>query len=271
MFRASPSITSTVRPAVRPHPAMLALVLLPLSGAACSDRLLRESVLASTQSTIGLSLGQNPRTGLYEGTLGYARGELFLVPTGKRVVNASGEAGNSDPAAAAAMTSDHADTTPEVLGEIMADGAFPLDAGRPGGAAGPPVRVGVYQRLAVGRLAVSTPAAIALMARDGLATPAAQAREADRTLDDLAAQSAGVLFPVGDGAPGRQSVPWTVAADAWSRELGFAGYDALYATGSPGVQRALAARWSAELNLARLLTRGAPREGAPGTISTPAR
>lgn len=265
MFRASPSITSAVRPAVRPHPAMLALVLLPLSGAACSDRLLRESVLASTQSTIGLSLGQNPRTGLYEGTLGYARGELFLVPTGKRVVNASGEAGNSDPAAATAMTSARADTTPEVLGEIMADGALPFEVG------GPPVRVGVYQRLAVGRLAVSTPAAIALMARDGLATPAAQAREADRTLDDLAAQSAGVLFPVGDGAPGRRSVPWTVAADAWSRELGFAGYDALYATGSPGVQRALAARWSAELNLARLLTRGAPREGAPGTISTPAR
>lgn len=249
----------------RLHPMLLALVPLPLSGAACSDRLLRESVLASTQSTVGVSLGQNPRTGLYEGTLGYARGELFLVPTGKRVVNAAGEAASADPDAATAMTSAQADTTPEVLGEIMADGAFPLDAG------GPPVRVGVYQRLAVGRLAVTTPAAIALMARNSPPIDGTQARETERALDDLASQSAGVLFAVADGAAARVNRPWTAAADAWSRELGFAGYDALYATGSPAVQRALAARWNAELNLARLLAHAARHEPAPAAPSAPAR
>lgn len=241
----------------RLHPARWWPVLLPLMGAACSDRLLRESVLASTQSTIGLSLGQNPRTGLYEGTLGYARGELFIVPTGKRVVHASGEAGGQDPAAAAAMTSDRADTTPEVLGEIVADGALALDAGSTGGpGSSRPVRVGVYQRLAVGRLAVTTPAAIALMARDARSADGLLAQETDRSLDELAAQSAGVLFTMDDGAANRTGVPWNAAADGWSRELGFAGYDALYATGSGAVRRALAARWSAELNLARLVAQG---------------
>ena len=82
--------------------------------AGCSDTLMRETVLASTQTLIGVEVAQDARTNLYQGRAGYARQELFLVPTSKRVVNEgeSGEAQN-DPG-----------STPEVLGEIMADGVI---------------------------------------------------------------------------------------------------------------------------------------------------
>ncbi len=211
------------------------------AGGGCSDRVLRESVLASTQSTIGLAVGQNPRTGLYEGSLGFARAETFIVPTGKRVVNARGEGGADDADAAAAMTSARADTTPEVLGEILTDGEFGPGAGV-GGALG---RVGVYQRLAVGRVAVCTPAAIALLAREGAA-----ADRAEVSLDELAGRSAGAVFVLRDGGGGTRTAGWSDAADAWSRELGFAGYEALCADGAEHVKRTLAARWEAELALA---------------------
>ncbi|MFN0011011.1 MAG: hypothetical protein ACKVS8_05130 [Phycisphaerales bacterium] len=243
---------------------LAALMLVPLVG--CSDRLLRESVLASTQSTIGLAIGENPRTGLYEGSLGYARGELFLVPTGKRIVNSAGEQVAGADGTLERLSTNDADITPEVLGEILADGAFVAGPLAPGAPA-QPLRVGVYQRLAVGKLAVSTPAAVALMARDPHAADAAAGALQDRTLDELAAESVPVRFTLTDTPGGAALVPWDAAADAWSRELGFKDYDTLYASGSAAAQRALAQRWAAELHLARLRAHALPY----GASARPAR
>lgn len=242
-------------------PVLLAtLTLAPHTG--CSDRLLRENVLASTQSTIGLAIGQSPRTGLYEGSLGYARSELFLVPTGKRIVNTRSEQAAGSDGALERLSTNNADVTPEVLGEILADGVF---TAAPVAGAAQPARVGVYQRLAVGKLAVTAPAAVVLMARDPHALDAAAWSSQDDTLEELAARSAAVRFVVVDDRGKAAPAAWDAAADAWSRELGFASYDALYANGSAAVHRALAQRWRAELSLARVRANVRPVTAAPAT------
>jgi hypothetical protein len=148
----------TIRQVVSPS-VLIALAGFSIVG--CTQPVLRENVLATTQSVIGVHLSQNPTTQLYEARVGFARNEFFFVPTSKRVVyDASGHeaAGTRD----ALSGADHhqATPTPNVLAEIMADGAIP---GPSGGAA---IKVGVYQRLAVGDEAVKQPAAIALFARD---------------------------------------------------------------------------------------------------------
>lgn len=196
----------------------------------CADGLLRETVLASTETLIGLAVSQDPKTSMYQGRLGYARHELFLVPTSKRVVR-DGEGGAG---------SDDATGTPEVLGEIMADG----DVNAPGG--GAPGHVGVYQRLAVGRLAVQSGAAVALLARDAQTAVNVSAAAGERALDQLAADSAGLRF-----ALGTDQVTWPQAADAWSLDLGFDSYDDLYARGTSADRKALARRWAAALAAAK--------------------
>lgn len=160
--------------------------------AGCSERLLRENVLATTQGTVGIMLAQNPQTQVYELKIGGARNEFFLVPTGKRLVSSASNDAAGDVVSKLAdripttsngaggrmtveemarfvellkvikeMEHNDAGTTPEVLAEIQVNGrAKQTLGGEQGG------HVDVYQRLAVGREAVRTPAAVALMAND---------------------------------------------------------------------------------------------------------
>ena len=116
----------------------------------CAEKLLRENVFANTETMFGIMVTENPKTQLYEGRVGYARHELFLVPTSKRVHYSEGETG--DPGTG---THDDPSKTPEVLAEIQVGGHA-----KGGGT------VKVYQRLAVGALAVRSGAAIALMAQN---------------------------------------------------------------------------------------------------------
>lgn len=171
---------SFVRSIAAPGPAVALLtaaaLLLPTGG--CSDRLLRENVFANTETMLGVQVAQNAKTQMYEARLGFVRHELFLVPTSKRVVYGKdgeiaprGSDGSVDAATVRSLTSNDAATTPEVLGEIMVDGALP------GMGNGGNLRVGVYQRLAVGKEAVSQPAAIALFARDAETAKAAAGAE----------------------------------------------------------------------------------------------
>ncbi len=143
------------------------LAVAPAACAGCSTKLLRENVLATTQSAIGLSLAQNAQTQMYELKAGFFRHEFFLVPTSKRVVN---DADNKD-AAGTTNRDGRLDTlkciehndpshTPEVLAEIQVGGYGKQSIKEQGG------RVEVYQRLAVGRQAVRSRAAVALMASD---------------------------------------------------------------------------------------------------------
>jgi hypothetical protein len=202
---------------------ILAALLLPL--ASCSDRLLRENVLASTQTVVGLQLAQNPQTQGYEARAGFARQELFIVPTSKRVAyDSRGEVPPRVRTFAAdgtpirdehAATGDDPSRTPEVLGEIMVDGAVGLDP------AGKPLNVGVYQRLAVGPRAVASPAAERLLSRNiaGSVAPAtltdparAELRESLRPrVEQFLARSANLQIRVGE----RWLSPLE-AQDAWA-------------------------------------------------------
>lgn len=135
--------------------------------AGCGGKILRENVLATTQSTIGVSLAQNAQTQMYELKAGFFRNEFFLVPTSKRVVN------NADNKDAAGTTDNHSvvqqlaaieendpSSTPEVLAEIQVGGSGKQSFKEQSS------NVQVYQRLAVGKVAVQSKAAVALMAND---------------------------------------------------------------------------------------------------------
>lgn len=149
--------TITVRPVRRSARRAITLgATLAAPALAGCQGLLRENIVASTQSMIGLSVAQNPGTQMYELNAGFGRGEFFMVPTSKYVPYAEGdwrvgasERGHHDPS-----------STPEVLAEIQVGGK-----GKPG-LSSDGAEVKVYQRLAVGKHAVGAPAAVALLAHD---------------------------------------------------------------------------------------------------------
>ena len=90
----------------------------------------RHNVLVSTGTVLGISVAQNPTTGLYEGKVGYGRAEIALVPCD--------------------TTNKY---TPDVLVELKMTGLLSFNAG-------------IYQRLAVGPQAVSQIGAAALFSKD---------------------------------------------------------------------------------------------------------
>ena len=117
-----------------------------LSG--CSQKLMRENVFANTESMIGLAIKQNPKTQLYEFQAGFARHELFFVPTDKSV--------KYDANGVELDIQRGAGTTAQVLAEIQVGGSGKGNSGS----------VEIYQRLAVGEIAVNSQAAVALLAHD---------------------------------------------------------------------------------------------------------
>ncbi|MBX3405828.1 MAG: hypothetical protein KF869_03600 [Phycisphaeraceae bacterium] len=157
----------------------------------CHGKLLRENVLATTQTAIGLSLAQNAQTQMYEAKLGYFRNEFFLVPTSKRVVY---DADNKDAAGTKGCTAtacmlksaecNDPSKTPEVLAEIQVGGSgkqtFKDQTSR----------VDVYQRLAVGRIAVQSKAAVALMSKDPAAARALTLGAVDASSAEVVARIA---------------------------------------------------------------------------------
>jgi hypothetical protein len=105
------------------------LVLLVAVGAAgCTG--LHNDVVVVTSTVLGMKVGQNPQTQMYQAELGYARSEVALVPT--------------------APTNKY---TPDVLVELKMTGLMSFNAG-------------VYQRLAVGSTACSQIGAAALFSKD---------------------------------------------------------------------------------------------------------
>ena len=142
------------------------IVLLGGASVGCSEALLRETVFANTESLVGVSLSQNPRTQGYEMKAGFARSELFLVPTDKTIAR-DGETGS------VTGFEQGADRTADVLAEIAVGGS----------ARGASGEADITQRIAVGSHAVRSGAAVALMAREtGLAravNPALTAKEVD--------------------------------------------------------------------------------------------
>lgn len=106
----------------------LSLISALLLLAGCASN---NTVLVSTGTSIGVQLAQNPTTGMYEAKLGYNRAELALVPSTNKY-------------------------TPDVITELKYNGIFSQGADS-----------GIYQRMAVGTVAVSQPGAMAMFLKDG--------------------------------------------------------------------------------------------------------
>ena len=90
----------------------------------------QNTVLVATGTVIGVEIAQNPTTGMYTAKLGYDRAEFAMVPSTNRY-------------------------TPDVLVEMKYNGFFSTGTDS-----------GIYQRLAVGSVAVAQPGAMAMFLRD---------------------------------------------------------------------------------------------------------
>jgi len=122
----------------RAHCGALAMLAVLLTGCQAN----KENVLAITTTVIGVQLHQKDADKTPELKVGYARTEFAFVPTDK------GGDGSSTNSA-------------EVLMEINAQGNIALGTAYQGG---------IYQRLAVGKTAVSQPGAWFMMSKDANGT-----------------------------------------------------------------------------------------------------
>jgi len=114
--------------------------------AGCAN--LHDYVISATGTIIGVKIGENPQTQLYEAQLGYARTEVALVPTNKNATNsvvATGQAGSAEDA-------------PNVIMEVRYGSIFSF------------TDAGIYQRLAVGDIAVQQPGAAYMFSKTGMLT-----------------------------------------------------------------------------------------------------
>jgi hypothetical protein len=114
------------------------------------------TVLVSTATVIGVEIGQNPATGMYHAKMGYNRGELALVPS----------------------TNEY---TPDVITELKYHGIFSQGADS-----------GIYQRMAVGSVAVTQPGAMAMFLKDGSGNISSNTAAAVKSLMSVPAVNGGV-------------------------------------------------------------------------------
>lgn len=132
------------------------LALVVITGILTGCQTAGHKVLASTGTSIGVEIAQNPATQSPHARLGYQRVELAIVPT-----NRSGES------ATAGSSENSARDVADVVMEIRYGGIFDLGT-----------TSGIYQRLAVGTTAVRQPGASFMFAKG-----------ADGKLDAEAAQA----------------------------------------------------------------------------------
>jgi hypothetical protein len=117
------------------------------------------SVLASTGTVIGVEVSQNPATQVPQAKLGYNRAELAFVPTNR---NAEPNAGNTQQGARDAAN---------VIMELRYGGIF--DTGKSSG---------IYQRVAVGNIAVQQPGAAAMFIKNAEGDVDQKAAEAIKSI-----------------------------------------------------------------------------------------
>jgi hypothetical protein len=126
------------------------------------------SVVAMTGTVIGVDIAQNPATQTPHAKLGYNRGELAFVPTNRRKGAQSGASGQNG------LIGGGAKDSANVLMELRYGGIF--DTGRSSG---------IYQRLAVGDIAVQQDGASAMFIKDADGKVDENAEKAIRAIRDI--------------------------------------------------------------------------------------
>ncbi len=116
----------------------------------------KQNIISSINTGIGATLTENPQTQLYEVKIGYIRSQFYSVPTGKTI-----KEDTNQPSNAANITADL------VSGIRMESGIQHLFLG-----------VDVSENFAVGKVAVMSPAAVAMYISQAESPAAAQAASA---------------------------------------------------------------------------------------------
>ena len=129
----------------------------------------RHMVLASTATNIGVEISQNPATQSPQAKLGYQRAELAIVPSNRTTTNDVTDINSKGGGA-----TDVAD----VVMELRYGGIFDF---------GP--SSGIYQRLAVGSIAVKQPGASMMFSKDTDGTVTKDAADALKSLTSVKAWS----------------------------------------------------------------------------------
>lgn len=130
----------------------LGAILAMLATTGCKT-VVRENIISSVETGIGVTLAENPKTELYEVKVGYIRSQFYSIPTGKTVENEDAKGKGSKTAKNQQdMRSNRADITPELVSGIkMSTSAKHLFLG-----------ADVAENFAVGKTAVMSPAAVAM-------------------------------------------------------------------------------------------------------------
>jgi hypothetical protein len=115
----------------------------------------RHTILAVTETNIGVDVSQNPANQSPQAKLGYQRVELAIVPTNRSAGEDAGTTGHG--------ATDHGD----VIMELRYGGIFDIGESS-----------GIYQRLAVGTTAVHEPGASVMFARNASGEVTAEAQQA---------------------------------------------------------------------------------------------
>lgn len=129
---------------LRARSVMTLLMMVPFSAILCGCANQGYSVIASTATTIGFSVSENPANGSLDTTLGYKRAEFAFVPTNRNAGKIAGGKG------------DGAKDTGNVIMELRYSGDASSDSGS-----------AIYQRLAVGEEAVKRGGAATLLFAKG--------------------------------------------------------------------------------------------------------
>jgi hypothetical protein len=117
-----------------------------LAASGCKT-VIRENIVSSINSGIGITVAENPKTELYEVKVGYIRSQFYSIPTGKTVENEKNSV-----VAREDKRSNRADLTPQVVSGIrMKSGIEHLIVG-----------LEISENFAVGEAAVNSPAAVAM-------------------------------------------------------------------------------------------------------------
>jgi hypothetical protein len=117
-------------------------LLPPLFVAAACTTVVRENIISSIQTGVGITVAENPQTQLYEAKAGYIRSQFYSIPTGKNVESKDNKE----------KLSNDAQATPQVVSGIrLSTGARHLFLG-----------IDVSESFAVGETAVNSKAAIAM-------------------------------------------------------------------------------------------------------------
>lgn len=125
----------------------------------------RHMVLASTATNIGVEISQNPATQSPQAKLGYQRVELAIVPSNRTT---------KDDVTDTTSKGNGAKDVADVVMELRYGGIFDLGA-----------TSGIYQRLAVGSIAVQQPGASLMFAKDASGTVTKDAADAIKSLTSV--------------------------------------------------------------------------------------